>query len=53
MQRDLFASTSCMKAWGADAASQAIDAIKLDINKFTSLGPGFVKGDRLVVKFGG
>ena len=53
MQRDLFASTSCMKAWGADAVSQAFDVIKLDINKFTSLGPGFVKDDRLVVKFGG
>lgn len=53
MQRDLFASTFCMKGWGADAASQAIDAEKLDINKFTSLGPGVVKDDRLVVKFGG
>lgn len=41
MQRDLFASTSCMNGWGVDAASQATDAIKLDINKFTSPGPGF------------
>lgn len=38
---------------GADAASQAFDAEKLDVNRFTSLGPEVVKDDRLVVKIDG
>lgn len=38
---------------GAEAASQAFDAEKLDIEKFTSLGPAVVKNDRLVVRIGG
>ncbi|XP_056177138.1 phosphatidate phosphatase PAH2-like isoform X2 [Syzygium oleosum] len=38
---------------GADAASQAFDAEKLDIHRYTSLGPSVVKDDRLVVRIGG
>ncbi|XP_062157953.1 phosphatidate phosphatase PAH2 isoform X4 [Alnus glutinosa] len=38
---------------GADAASQAFDAEKLDVNRFTSLGPEVMKDDRLVVKIYG
>lgn len=38
---------------GAQAASQAFDAEKLDIDKFTSLGPAVLKNDRLVVRIGG
>ncbi|KAF8030526.1 hypothetical protein BT93_E2841 [Corymbia citriodora subsp. variegata] len=36
----------------ADAASQAFDAEKLDIHRYTSLGPSVVKDDRLVVRIG-
>ncbi|KAF8410051.1 hypothetical protein HHK36_002571 [Tetracentron sinense] len=38
---------------GADAASQAFDAEKVDSKKFATLGPALVKDDRLVVKLGG
>ncbi|XP_030537888.2 phosphatidate phosphatase PAH2-like isoform X2 [Rhodamnia argentea] len=38
---------------GANAASQAFDAEKLDIHRYTSLGPSVVKDDRLVVRIGG
>ncbi|KAK9270903.1 hypothetical protein L1049_026489 [Liquidambar formosana] len=38
---------------GADAASQAFDAEKLDLIKFSSLGPAIIKNDRLVVRIGG
>ncbi|KAK6256619.1 hypothetical protein QUC31_000078 [Theobroma cacao] len=38
---------------GAEAASQAFDAEKLDSKKFGSLGPTAVKNDRLVVRIGG
>ncbi|XP_044511479.1 phosphatidate phosphatase PAH2 [Mangifera indica] len=38
---------------GANAASQAFDAEKLDIEKFTSLGPAILKDDRLIVRIGG
>jgi phosphatidate phosphatase LPIN len=38
---------------GVDVASQAFDAEKLDVNRFTSLGPEVVKDDRLVVKIDG
>lgn len=38
---------------GAEAASQAFDAEKLDIEKFTSLGPAVVKNDRLIIRIGG
>ncbi|XVE70044.1 hypothetical protein DITRI_Ditri10aG0040100 [Diplodiscus trichospermus] len=38
---------------GAEAASQAFDAEKLDSKKFSSLGPSVVKNDRLVVRIGG
>lgn len=38
---------------GAEAASQAFDAEKLDIVKLTSIGPAVVKNNRLVVRIGG
>ncbi|XAR64062.1 Phosphatidate phosphatase [Bertholletia excelsa] len=38
---------------GADAASQAFDAEKLDTKKFASLGPAVTKNDSLVVRIGG
>ncbi|KAJ9186715.1 hypothetical protein P3X46_002259 [Hevea brasiliensis] len=38
---------------GAEAAYQAFNAEKLDMEKFTSLGPAVVKNDRLVVRIGG
>ncbi|XP_015575333.1 phosphatidate phosphatase PAH2 isoform X1 [Ricinus communis] len=38
---------------GAEAASQAFAAQKLDIDKFTSIGPAVVKSDKLVVRIGG
>ncbi|XP_002510239.2 phosphatidate phosphatase PAH2 isoform X1 [Ricinus communis] len=38
---------------GAEAASQAFDAEKLDIDKFNSIGPTVVKNDRLIVRIGG
>ncbi|KAJ0024518.1 hypothetical protein Pint_08799 [Pistacia integerrima] len=38
---------------GANAASQAFDAEKVDIEKFTSPGPAVLKNDRLVVRIGG
>ncbi|XP_068641522.1 phosphatidate phosphatase PAH2-like isoform X2 [Aristolochia californica] len=38
---------------GAEAASQAFDSEKLDLEKFTSLGPSIVKNDRLVVRING
>ncbi|XP_012071674.1 phosphatidate phosphatase PAH2 [Jatropha curcas] len=38
---------------GSEAASQAFDAEKLDIDKFASLGPEAVKNERLVVRIGG
>ncbi|XP_050213034.1 phosphatidate phosphatase PAH2-like isoform X2 [Mercurialis annua] len=38
---------------GAEAASQAFDAEKLDINKLTSIGPTVVKNDRLIVRIRG
>ncbi|PON79304.1 Lipin [Trema orientale] len=41
------------KGMGSDAASQAFDAEKLDLENFTSLGPVAVKDDRLVVRING
>ncbi|KAF2324399.1 hypothetical protein GH714_013620 [Hevea brasiliensis] len=41
------------EAMGAEAASQAFNAEKLDMEKFTSLGPAVVKNERLVVRIGG
>ncbi|XP_050213037.1 phosphatidate phosphatase PAH2-like isoform X1 [Mercurialis annua] len=38
---------------GAEAASQAFEAEKLDLDKFTSVGPAVVKNDKLVVRIGG
>lgn len=38
---------------GSEAASQAFDAEKLDLEKFTSLGPMAVQDDRLVVRING
>ncbi|XP_058089322.1 phosphatidate phosphatase PAH2-like isoform X2 [Magnolia sinica] len=38
---------------GADAASQAFDAEKVDAEKFSALGPLLVKNDKLVVRIGG
>ncbi|XP_010269333.1 PREDICTED: phosphatidate phosphatase PAH2-like [Nelumbo nucifera] len=38
---------------GDDAASQAFDAEKVDLDKFTSLDPDLVKNDRLVIRIGG
>lgn len=38
---------------GSPAVSQAFNAEKLDIDKFTSLGPAVLKNDRLVVRMGG
>lgn len=37
---------------GADAASQAFDSEKVDLEKFNALGPSIVKNDRLVVRMG-
>ena len=41
------------KGMGSDAASQAFDAEKIDLEKFTSLGPEAVQDDRLVVRING
>ncbi|XP_077249849.1 phosphatidate phosphatase PAH2-like isoform X2 [Tasmannia lanceolata] len=38
---------------GAQAASQVFDSEKVDLDKFTALGPSLVKNDRLVVRIGG
>ncbi|KAK6938697.1 Lipin, N-terminal [Dillenia turbinata] len=38
---------------GLDAASEAFNAEKLDIDKFASLGPDITKNDRLVVRISG
>ncbi|KAJ0262553.1 Phosphatidate phosphatase PAH2 [Hirschfeldia incana] len=38
---------------GAEAASQAFNSEKLDMGKFTSLGPSVLENDMLVVKIGG
>ncbi|XP_057973646.1 phosphatidate phosphatase PAH2 [Malania oleifera] len=37
---------------GAEAASQAFDSEKLDLDKFASLGPDVIKNDRLIVRIG-
>ncbi|CAH2046671.1 unnamed protein product [Thlaspi arvense] len=38
---------------GAEAASQAFDSGKLDMEKFSSLGPLVLENDKLIVKIGG
>ncbi|KAG9450906.1 hypothetical protein H6P81_010871 [Aristolochia fimbriata] len=38
---------------GSEAASQAFDSEKMDLEKFTSLGPSIVKNDQLVVRVNG
>ncbi|XP_058097114.1 phosphatidate phosphatase PAH2 isoform X4 [Magnolia sinica] len=38
---------------GADAASQAFDTEKVDLKKFSDLGPSVMENDNLVVKIGG
>ncbi|XP_018484931.2 phosphatidate phosphatase PAH2-like isoform X2 [Raphanus sativus] len=38
---------------GAEAASQAFDSEKLDMEKFASLGPSVLENDMLIVKIGG
>ncbi|KAF6139078.1 hypothetical protein GIB67_010804 [Kingdonia uniflora] len=38
---------------GAEAASQAFDAEKVDSDKFVTLGPELVKNDMLIVRIGG
>ncbi|XP_010481936.1 PREDICTED: phosphatidate phosphatase PAH2-like isoform X2 [Camelina sativa] len=38
---------------GAEAASQAFNSEKLDIEKFASLGPSILENDKLIVKIGG
>ncbi|KAL9812940.1 Phosphatidate phosphatase PAH2 [Arabidopsis thaliana] len=38
---------------GAEAASQAFNSEKLDMEKFASLGPSILENDKLVVKIGG
>ncbi|XP_010442111.1 PREDICTED: phosphatidate phosphatase PAH2 isoform X2 [Camelina sativa] len=38
---------------GAEAASQAFNSEKLDIEKFASLGPSVLENDKLIVKIGG
>ncbi|CAN8267800.1 unnamed protein product [Cochlearia groenlandica] len=38
---------------GAEAASQAFNSEKLDIDKFASLGPAILENDKLIVKIGG
>ncbi|KAJ9166216.1 hypothetical protein P3X46_020997 [Hevea brasiliensis] len=44
---------SLYEGMGTEAASQAFDAEKLDIRKFTSIGSAVVKNDRVVVRIGG
>ncbi|KAG7536721.1 LNS2/PITP [Arabidopsis suecica] len=38
---------------GAEAASQAFNSEKLDMEKFASLGPSVMENDKLIVKIGG
>ncbi|KAL1206408.1 Phosphatidate phosphatase PAH2 [Cardamine amara subsp. amara] len=38
---------------GAEAASQAFNSEKLDMEKFASLGPSILENDKLIVKIGG
>ncbi|XP_077213369.1 phosphatidate phosphatase PAH2-like isoform X2 [Tasmannia lanceolata] len=38
---------------GSQAASQVFDFEKVDLDKFTALGPSVLKNDRLVVRIGG
>ncbi|XP_020274290.1 phosphatidate phosphatase PAH2-like isoform X2 [Asparagus officinalis] len=38
---------------GADAASRVFDANKVNLEKFSTLGPSLVKNDKLIVRIGG